>query len=43
MDRLKGYSKEGEDRSMREEIERGIMLILFIIAMAISLVSSNKK
>jgi hypothetical protein len=43
MDELKGYSEEGENRSLREEIERLITLILFVIAMAISLVSSNKK
>jgi|Laugresbdmm110sn_1035088.scaffolds.fasta_scaffold218797_1 hypothetical protein len=43
MDELKGYSEEGEKRALREEIERFITLILFVIAMAISLVSSNKK
>lgn len=43
MDYLDGDSEENRKRSLREEVERFVTMVLFLIAMVISLAASNKK
>lgn len=43
MERLPGASDDDKRKALREEVERFITMLLFLIAMAISLASSSKR